>query len=171
MARDIAIEFTEEKYCTRKEANNIMHGLVTDKMWGNILRYRDNFNVESNLRDAEDDLLHLCLYPSFSSKINQIENKFALILREYTNLNDVTGDKQHFRLTCFVNALVKISTKNEYDIDEVRIKKIIASENPYDDQENRLLNYIYALDFIEERRANNVDEAFIDQLLFKLCLV
>lgn len=165
MARDIAIEFTEEKYCTRKEANNIMHGVVTDKMWNNIVNYRNSFNVNVNLKDAEGDVLHICFYPTLSSKCNQIENKFSIILKEYNDLSDVTGDRQHFRLTAFVNALAKVATKNEYSIDEARIKKIIASENPYDDDENHLLNYTYALNYIEEKYVNNIDELFVNGLL------
>ena len=77
MARDNAIEFTENKYATRKEMGNELYIQVPDDMWKKILEYRKPFYNVLTLKNYSGSNLYICLYPTFSSKSNQIDAKTA----------------------------------------------------------------------------------------------
>ena len=164
MAKDNAIDFTENRYASRKEMSNEIGIVVPNEMWNKVLAYRNTFTIELPLKDANDKKLTFCLYPTLSSKCSQVEAKLLRLVNNSGKLDSLSGDKQHFRLTMLVNTVKTLAETYKIEIEEARIKKLIVSENPYDDDEERLLNYVLALNYIEERYVNNIDVDFLAEL-------
>ena len=169
MARDNAIEFTENKYATRKEMGNELYIQVPDDMWKKILEYRKPFYNVLTLKNYSGSNLYICLYPTFSSKSNQIDAKLLKLLKEYALLSNTSREKEYFALSLMTNCLLRVALYHEMsDIDEARIKKLLLSENPYDENETLLLNYYYALKYVEERHSSNIDIDFLADLYSKV---
>lgn len=166
--KDNAIEFTEAKYCSRREIGNELGISVPEDMWNKIQNYRRSFYNSLSLKDVEGKDLFVCLYPTLANKINQIEAKVSRIAEDYARLDELNGDKQHFKFACLSDALKTLAIYHNIDIDTARIKKLITSENPFDEGEEKLLNYFYALMHIESNHEINIDVDFLADLYSKV---
>ncbi|MCR4911854.1 MAG: Fic family protein, partial [Bacilli bacterium] len=164
MPKDNAIEFTELKYTSRKEMGNELGIVVPDDMWKKVVNYRSTFNNVLSLKDIGGRNLNLCLYPTLASKCLQVESKLVKLLNDFNKLSEVNGNKQHFTLTLESNALESLSKYLNIEIDGQRLRRVITSENPFDENEERLLNYYSALQFIQERYVNKIDVDFLAEL-------
>lgn len=168
MARDNAIEFTENKYASRKEMSNEIGIVVPNEMWNKILNYRANFMNKLALLDVSDRPINLCLYVTLANKCSLVEAKLNKLLDKYNNLDALNGSKQHFHLEMLTKVLENIAVNNNLPIEPARIKKLIVSENPYDEDEEKLLNYMYALEFIEENYGSKIDVDYLAGLYSKV---
>ena len=168
MARDNAIEFTENRYASRKEMSNEIGIVVPNEMWNKVLNYRANFMNKLPLTDVSDRPINLCLYTTLASKCNQVEAKLIRLLNSASKLDALNGSKQHFRVEMLTKVLENIAENNNASLETARIKKLIISENPYDEDEERLLNYLYALNYVEDHYVNNIDVDFLASLYSKV---
>ena len=162
--RDNAIEFTEVKYTSRKEMSNELGISVPEEMWNRIENYRKAFYSVLPLRDVENRNLFLCLYPTFASKCTNVDAKLSRLVSDYNKLDEGTGCRDEI----FVSLLKALAVKSGMSINEGRIRKLLASENPFDADEEKLLNYFYALLYIEERYVNKIDVDFLADLYSKV---
>ncbi len=161
---DNAIKFTEVKYTSRREMSNELGILVPEDMWKKIENYRQSFYTVLPLKNAEDRNLFLCLYPTFSSKESQINAKLSRLVADYNKLDELNGDKEHFKLSVAVQEIKALAEKNGIEIEPQRLKKLLISENPFDDGEERLLNYFYAVKYIESSYVNPINDDFLADL-------
>ena len=168
MARDNAIEFTENKYASRKEMSNEIGIVVPNEMWNKVLNYRTNFMNQLSLLDVSDRPINLCLYTTLASKCSLVESKLKKLFERCNKLDTLNGSKQHFRMEALASVLEDIAGNNNFAVDPARIKKIIVSENPFDEDEEKLINYMYALNFIEESYENKIDIDFLASLYSKV---
>ena len=168
MARDNAIEFTENRYASRKEMSNEIGIVVPNEMWNKVLNYRANFMNKLPLLDVSDRQINLCLYTTLASKCNQVEAKLIRLLNNASKLDSLNGSKQHFRVEMLTKVLENVAENNNVSLETARLKKLIISENPYDEDEERLLNYVFALAYIEEHYVNKIDVDFLASLYSKV---
>ena len=168
MAKDNAIEFTEVKYATRKEMGNDLYIQVPDEMWRKVLEYRRTFYNSLNLRNYTGQSFFICLYPTFANKSKQIAGKISKLLNEYNSLGNTNREKEHYHLSMSCECLLNLASFKNIDIDESRIKKLIISENPYDDDEDALLNYYNALQYVEEHHKESIDVDYLAGLYSKV---
>ena len=162
--KEIAIEYTEEKYTSRNEMSRSIGFQISDLMWKKVTDYRANFNHVISLKWFGQKNFVLCLYPTFSSKLNQLEGKINKLIADANSLDKTNGDHKHFKVTCLKNVLKNVATRNDIHIEDDQIIRLINSENPYNDSEDRLVNYAAALKYIDERYVNNVDVDFLAEL-------
>ena len=141
---------------------------VPDEMWKKVTNYRSTFNCTLSLKDTDNRNLVLCLYPTFAGKCKQVEEKLKKLVNENEALGEITGDKQHYRLTLQANCLIMLAELNKISIEEARIKKLITSENPFDDGEEKLLNYLSAMEFVEEHYKDKIDDNYLSELYSKV---
>ena len=168
MARDNAIEFTENRYASRKEMSNEIGIVVPNEMWNKVLNYRANFMNKLSILDVSDRPINLCLYTTLASRCNQVDAKLLRLLNIANKLDAMNGSKQHFRVEMLTKILENVAENNGVFLETARIKKLIISENPYDEDEERLLNYVYALAYIEDNYGNNIDVDFLAGLYSKV---
>ena len=60
MAKDNAIEFTENKYATRKEMSNDLYIQVPEDMWRKVLDYRKTFNNSLTIKNYNNQNFYIC---------------------------------------------------------------------------------------------------------------
>lgn len=164
--KDNAIKFTEVKYTSRREMSNELGIIVPEEMWKKIEAYRQAFYTSTSLKDVSDRNLFLCLYPTFASKCVNIDSKISRVVSEVGKLADDEHDR--FRLEVIANQLKVLANHASIKIDDNRLRKLLVSENPFDADEERLLNYYYALEYIENRYVNNIDDNFLADLYSKV---
>lgn len=162
--KEIQIECTEDKYCSRSEMQKKLSFPVSDLLWKKVTDYRSTFNRSISLKWMGNRSFCVCVYPTFASKVNQIEGKFNRLISEYNNLDKANGDFKYFKISCLKSSLLEIAKSLNFTIAEDRLSKLIVSENPFDTNEDRLVNYINALRYIEEKYVNNVDVDFLAEL-------
>ena len=168
VGKDNAVEFTETKYCSRREMSNELGILIPEEMWKKVLNYRQVYNISLNLRDAENRDLVYCFYPTLASKCSQLENKVLRLQGEVQNLNTLNGDQAYFKLSSEALCLKALAVNRKYPLEEQRLRKLIASENAFDDAEEKLLNYHEALEYIRNRFVNKIDSDFLAELYSRI---
>lgn len=168
MARDNAIEFTENRYASRKEMSNEIGIVVPNEMWNKVLNYRANFMNKLPLFDVSDRPINLCLYTTLASKCNQVDAKLLRLANIANKLDAMNGSKQHFHVEMLTKILENIAENNGISLETARIKKLIISENPFDEDEERLLNYMFALAYVEDNFGNNIDVDYLAGLYSKV---
>lgn len=166
--KEIAIEYTEDKYFSRNEMSKNIGFQISDLMWKKVTDYRETFNFPISLKWFGTKRLVLCVFPTFASKVNQIESKINVLLNESSKLDKTNGSYQHFKLTNLKKCLNEIQVKIKSSISDERLTKLIASENPFDLEEDKLINYLYAIRYIEEKHVNNIDVDFLAELYSKV---
>lgn len=162
--KEIAIEYTEERYTSRNEMSRSIGFQISDIMWKKVTDYRANFNHNISLKWFGSKNFVLCVYPTFASKVNQVEGKINRTISQAGSLDKTNGDYQYFKMESYIASLFEIAKLNQMNIDEERIKKLISSENPFDSKEEKLLNYLFALKYVEEKFVNNIDVDFLAEL-------
>ena len=162
--KEIAIEYTEDRYCSRSEASKILGFQMPDSMWKKITDYRANFFRPVNVKWFSNNTLNLCVCPTLASRLNNIEMKINRLHNDANKLDKINGSYQHFKLSCYKNALRELISKKNLDINEERLSKLIITENPFDDAEDYLINYLNALKFIEVKFVNPIDVDFLAEL-------
>ena len=168
MAKDNAFEFTELKYTSRKEMSNELGIVVPDDMWKKVADYRAKFSQTLPLKDINSRSLSLCLFETLKAKIKQIEGKVRKLVSDNNSLEEITGDKQHFHLTLQANCLKVFADNSKIEIETPRIKKLITSENPYDQDEEKMLNYLSALEYVESNRSVAIDIDYLAEVYSKV---
>lgn len=161
---DIAVEYTEDKYCSRSEASKKFGFQFPDLMWKKVLDYRSNFNHSLALKWFSNNQISLCLYPTYSSRINQIEAKLNRLFADVNKLDKTNGNYRHYKMSCLKNSLKELIEYHQLNVDEDRLAKVIVSENPFDNDEEKVVNYLSALRYTEERYVNNIDIDFLAEL-------
>ena len=163
-ARDNAFEYTENKYLTRREISNEIGVKITDEMFNRILAYRSSFYSKFPLKDDDNTSFYVCLCPSIANNLSLIKARLSKLGESFLHLNETSGDKQHFRLTVDTEILTYVAALRNINIDQARIKRLITSENPYDEDEEGLLNYLAALKYIGEHTNDEVDDNYLADL-------
>lgn len=166
--KEIAIEYTEEQYFSRNEMSKNIGFQISDLMWKKVTDYRETFNYPLSLKWFGTRKLVLCIYPTFAGKVNQIESKINVFLNESSKLDKTNGSYQHFKLTNLKRCLNELVKKYNADISDSRLTKLIASENPFDQNEDKLVNYLTAIKYIEEKYTKNIDIDFLADLYSKI---
>lgn len=161
---DIAVRFTEGYYATKKEVSKELKISVIDGVWDKILSYRSPFCHYLTIRGIDKNQLRVCLCPTISSNLNNVEAKLLRIVSEVNKLNTVNSDRQYFLQSSLVKALQNIALANLTNSDEEYVRRVILGQL----QDKNLSNYLSALRHIERRYVNNIDEDFLAELYSKV---
>lgn len=163
--KEIATQFTEIKYCSRKEmSQEIGIPSVPEDMWNKVISYRKNFYNALSIKDVDNKNLFICLSPTFSMICKDVNTKLTKFNENLHSVNPTNGDKNALLLKMQIEILKSLVSSLELDIDENRLKRLIVSENPYDDKEEKLLSYLSCLQMLDEGPISIVDEALLTRL-------
>ena len=161
---DIAVRFTEGYYATKKEVSKELKISVIDGVWDKILSYRSPFCHYLSIRGVDKNQLRVCLCPTISSNLNNVEAKLLRIVSEVNKLNSVNSDRQYFLQSSLVKALQNIALSNLSNSDEEYVRKVILGQL----SDKELAQYFSALKHIERRYVNNIDDVFLADLYSKV---
>ena len=159
-SNDIAVRFTEGYYATKKEVSKELKISVIDGVWDKILSYRAPFCHYLSIRGIDKNQLRVCLCPSVSGNLTNVEAKLLRIVSEANKLNTVNSDKQYFYQSMLVKSLQNIALSNLSNSDEDHARQVILGRV----QDKELSRYLSALKYIEYRYVNPINEDFLAEL-------
>ena len=161
---DIAVRFTEGYYATKKEVSKELKISVIDGVWDKILSYRAPFCHYLSIRGIDKNQLRVCLCPSISSKLNNVEAKLLRIISESNKLDSVNGDRQHFLQTQLIKCLQNVALCNLTVSDEEYVRRVVHGQS----NDVSLSHYLDSLKYIERHYVNNINEDFLADLYSKV---
>lgn len=161
---DIAVRFTEGYYATKKEVSKELKISVIDGVWDKILSYRAPFCHYLSIRGIDKNQLRVCLCPTVSSQLNNVETKLLRILSESNKLDSVNSDHQYFLQSSLVKCLQNIALANMSVSDEEHVLGVIRGQV----NDKSLSNYLNALKFVEYRFVNPINEDYLADLYSKV---
>jgi len=167
-SKEFAIEYTEDQYSSRSEMSRSLGFQISDMMWKKVTDYRSTFNHPLPLKWFTNKSLVLCVYPTFASRINQIENKMNSLINDAQGLDKENGNFKKCRNSNVLISLKEVAKYKNFQIEDDALNKLIASENPFNRYEDILMNYLSALNFIERSYVNNIDVDFLAALFSEL---
>ncbi len=163
---DLAMRFTENVYATKQQVSRELKISMIDGVWDKILSYRSLFYRYLSIKGIDKNQYRVCLCPTVSSKLNEVENKLSRALNDYNKLSPVNSDLQHFRQLYFIKCLQNIGVSSMLISDEDRIKDVINGQSREPNSE--LDRYFSALQYIANKHVNNVDVDFLAELYSRL---
>lgn len=159
---DIATEYTEQKYCSKSEASRKIGFQIPESMWKKVLDYRDNFNYPLTLKWYNSNPLIYCAYPTLAKLLESLERKLENNIEEAFKIQNEYKDEF---LKVFLEEIV---TLNGLKINHERFNKLVSSENPFDEDEEKVINYLDAHRYIEENSDLKLDFNFVTALYSRL---
>ena len=163
---DLAMRFTENVYATKQQVSRELKISMIDGVWDKILSYRSLFYRYLSIKGIDKNQFRVCLCPTVSSKLNEVENKLSRALNEYNKLSPVNSDLQHFRQLYYIKCLQNIGVSSMLISDEDRIKDVINGQSREPNSE--LARYFSALQYISLKHVNKVDVDFFAELYSRL---
>ncbi|MFA6755112.1 MAG: hypothetical protein WCR97_01200 [Bacilli bacterium] len=161
---EIASKFSNEKYCTHKEVMEELKMPLIDGIWNTILEYRSHFVHVLNLKHINGTKYNVCLTPTISDKVNNIERKLMKIMATYLKMNNL-AEKDVFRFSSYELILKSIAEKYSLKVDDDVIHNIVSGNASSLSPDLMILNrYFNCLVYIE----NNPDEEINDNFYGKL---
>lgn len=166
---ELAIRFTENYYATKSEVSKELKMSLIDNIWNNILSYRSFFDRQLTIKSIDNSAFRVCVCPSISNNINQLDSKLLRLTRDYIRLNPESGDLMHFEEKCGIMSLTSIAKAYQLDVDDMYLRSLIRGELKDVSKDNAVLrNYYNALAFIKAKAASPIDIDFLAELYSKI---
>lgn len=154
---ELAIKFSNEKYCTKKDVIETMKTPLIDGIWNSVLEYRQNFNVTLSLKHINNSNYSVCLTPSMIQHISNIERKITRIMGDYTKMNGYQEQKM-FKISSYVKILRSIANRYNLNLEDSVIENIVNGNTSTLSPELMILNrYLQCLLEIENNPYANCD--------------
>ena len=163
-ANDIAVRFTEGYYATKKEVSKELKISVIDGVWDKILSYRAPFCHYLSIRGVDKNQLRVCLCPTISSQLNNVEAKLLRIISESNKLDTVNSDRQYFLQSSLVKCLQNVALASLSNSDEQYIKGVVSGQV----SDKSLTRYFDALKHVQYRYVNPINEDYLAELYSKV---
>lgn len=166
--KEIAYEYTEEQYSSRSEMSRSLGFQVSDLMWKKVIDYRSLFNRPVNLKWFSNKDTFVCLYPTLATKTKQIETKIVNTANDFSTYSSLNQNGETTKTAIYVESLQQLAKFKNIQYSKSDITKLIERDNPYNNDEDYLLNYYNALLLIEDKYHNDINEDFINEIFVTL---
>ncbi len=151
---ELALRFTESKYATRSEVSKELKMSLIDNIWSNILNYRSNFNKYLTIRTIDKKQFLLCLCPSISSEISNLDSRLMKLQADFLKLNIDSSNRVFLENTLLINCLKKIVKKHDLNVDDTFLKGLIRGDIKECPKQNFILSaYLRGINFIKENNS------------------
>lgn len=121
---ELAIKFSNEKYCTKKDVIESMKTPLIDSIWNSVLEYRNNFTVVLGLKHINNTNYSVCLTPTMVEHVNSVERKMMRIMANYVKMGNL-AEKDVFRVNSYVKILKCIAKKYGLNLEDAVIENIV----------------------------------------------
>lgn len=160
---EIAIKFSNEKYCTKKDVIDAMKTPLIDSYWNSILEYRSNFSVVLSLKHINNTPYSVCLTPIMVERVNSVERKLMRIMANYLKMDNL-AEKSVFRVKSYVKILKNIAKKYKLDLNDSVIENIVNGNISTLSPDLMILNrYYQCLLEIEKNPDSSINDAVLSK--------
>ena len=161
---ELAIKFSNEKYCTRKDVSEAMKTPLIDSIWNSVLEYRSSFSIVLPLKHINNTAYSVCLTPTMVEHVNSVERKLMRIMANYLKMDNL-AEKGVFRVNSYVKILKCIGQKYGLNLEDSVIENIVNGNVSALSPDLMILNRYYRCLLETE---NNPDVKINDELLSKI---
>ena len=139
---ELAIKYSNENYCTKKEVIEELRTPMVDSIWNSILEYRSNFSVVLGLKHINSAHYSVCLTPVLNNKISGIDRKILKCVSEYMKIENF-NEKMYFRVNSYTKVLKIIAKRYNLDVEDSVIENIVNKNTTILSPELMVLNRYY----------------------------
>lgn len=163
MGNDLAYRFTEERYCSKSDVMKELKTSLVDNIWGNILKFRQDYFINTGLRSIDSSPLLLCQSPAFfTNVVSRVESNLIRTMNEYSNIDASDTSFDVFEANAYINCLKGIAKSNNATVNEVFLKSVVRHQIMSIDGDAQLLSrYVDALDYIKHNYIKPIDSDFM----------
>lgn len=121
---ELAIKFSNEKYCTRRDVIDTMKTPLIDSIWNSVLEYRSSFSIVLTLKHINNTSYSVCLTPTMVEHVNSVERKLMRIMADYLKMGNL-AEKSVVRVNLYVKILKCIGKKYGLNLEDAVIENIV----------------------------------------------
>jgi len=167
VSKDLGIRFTEEKYATKSEAGKELGISIVDNLWVSVLKYRDAFKRFLSIRSVDNNKLTLCLCPSVSDNISQLDFRLIHAYKQFSSIAD--EDLEYFKRKSYVECLKTLAKVRDIDVTDEYLLSIIDGGLKEAAPSHKILqNYFNALQYVEKAYVNPINDSFLANIYSRL---
>lgn len=161
--RQLAIKFSNDKYCTKKDVIETLKTPLIDSIWNSVLEYRSDFSVVLPLKHINNTAYCVCLTPNMSERLNSAARKLTKLSSTYDRANGF-DEKNYFRTKSYVKILKCVGKRYGLHLEDYVIENIVNGNTSTLSPDLMILHRYYQCLLDIER---NPFEKINDELLSK----
>ncbi len=164
-SNSLAVRFTENKYATKQEVSKELKTGLVDNFWRQILEYRKGYSQGLNLETIDHKQLYLCMCVTVSNNLSKKEMALVSHNAKYIKIAD-DKERNIYQIESLLKILGHIAKEQGVNIDNDLLKGLITGRNQSINlEQNKVLNYLYALQYaIENYKNGPLDVDFLAEL-------
>ena len=120
----LAIKFSNEKYCTKKEVVEAMKTPLIDSVWNSVLEYRSNFSVVLPLKHINNTSYSVCITPNMSDRLCSIDRKLSKLSTNFDRISNQTDGKL-FEVRSYVKILQCVARRYGLKLEDSVVENIV----------------------------------------------
>jgi hypothetical protein len=155
---ELAIKFSNEKYCTRKDVVDTMKTPLIDSIWNSVLEYRSNFSIILSLKHINNTSYSVCLTPTMVEHVNSVERKLMRLMADYVKMGNY-AERDVFKVSSYVKILKCIGNRYGLHLEDAVIENIVNGNVSTLSPDLMILNrYFQCLKEIENNPSTKIDD-------------
>ena len=163
MGNDLAYRFSEEKYCSKSDVMKELKTSLVDNIWNNVLKYRQQFFVNTNLKGIDSSNILLCVTSTFvNNVVTPQESKLVNIMNEFASIDLDDHSFSNLETNAYIACIRGIAKANGSFVNDERLKSVVRSQIMSIDSDAQLLSrYLKALEYVKHNYIKPIDSLFM----------
>ena len=120
----LAIKFSNEKYCTKKEVVEAMKTPLVDSIWNSVLEYRSNFSIVLGLKHINNTPYSVCITPNMSDRLCSIDRKLSKLSTSFVKISN-PAEKKFYEVRSYVKILKCVAKRYGLKLEDSVIENIV----------------------------------------------
>lgn len=121
----LAIKFSNEKYCSKKEVAEAMKTPLIDSIWNSVLEYRSNFSVILPLKHINNTPYSVCITPNMSERLCTIDRKLSKLSTSFEKIKN-PSESAYLKHISYIKILQCVARRYGLKLDDNVIGNIVS---------------------------------------------
>ena len=164
----LPVKYSNNMYATKQDIARDLKINLVDNIWDKVVEYRSNFITPIDLKHIDDTKYNICLTPSISNSVNQIERKLFRLSNEYFKLEKCHAESD-YKLIAYKECLNVINKKYNLRVEDNVIDSIITGNiSALSPQAMNLNKYFKCLKLIEQTPLEDINDTCLGNFFSNL---
>ena len=164
----LPVKYSNNMYATKQDIARDLKINLVDNIWDKVVEYRSNFIAPIDLKHIDDTKYNICLTPSISNSVNQIERKLFRLSNEYFKLEKCHAESD-YKLIAYKECLNVINKKYNLRVEDNVIDSIITGNiSALSPQAMNLNKYFKCLKLIEQTPLEDINDTCLGNFFSNL---
>ena len=157
---DLNQKYTIEKYYSKIELSKALGTNLIEPFWKEIVDFRKRFSIELPIFDAAHANFSLTFIDTVQGKTAQANDRVSAYVGGISKLSIDAIARHTFRREMLLHALRQVAKYNRLDTSDVTLINILEKQ-PVDEKYNVLVRYADALESLQNKSFDNIDDSFL----------